>query len=113
MQSQLLKGVLESCILKLISGNEIYGYQISSKLMEHGFKIKDGSIYPILLRLEKEKCIQGRMKVSQKGPNRKYYSITEIGREKLVSFYIQWNQLQHLVGSLIGKENEDEITTNG
>ena len=52
--SQMLKGTLEGCVLKVISNRETYGYEISQRLLEHGFEgISEGTIYPLLLRMEK------------------------------------------------------------
>ena len=75
-KSQLLKGVLESCILKIIDKHETYGYEIVSTLSEYGFEdVKEGTLYPILLRLEKKNLIQGIFKESPLGPKRKYYHL--------------------------------------
>jgi PadR family transcriptional regulator PadR len=102
IHSQLLKGILEGCILFLISQEEIYGYQIHLKLGEYGFTfVSEGSIYPILLRLQKEKFIQGEMKPSPSGPMRKYYHITPEGRIRLNTFLKEWNCMRDAVDSLI------------
>ena len=54
-KSQLMKGILESCILKIISQSETYGYEIVDRLQENGFReVKEGTLYPLLLRLEKK-----------------------------------------------------------
>lgn len=55
MHSQMLKGVLEGCILYIISQEEVYGYELSAKLNKHGFTfVSEGSIYPLLLRMQKK-----------------------------------------------------------
>ena len=65
MHSQMLKGVLEGCILYIISQEEVYGYELSTKLNKHGFTfVSEGSIYPLLLRMQKEKLIEGTLKAS-------------------------------------------------
>ena len=79
LRSQLLKGILEGCILAVISRQSIYGYELSVKLQEYGLIVSEGSIYPVLLRLQKEQLIRGEMKKSSTGPNRKYYFLTEQG----------------------------------
>ncbi len=54
MHSQMLKGVLEGCILYIISQEEVYGYELSTKLNKYGFTfVSEGSIYPLLLRMQK------------------------------------------------------------
>ena len=70
MRSQLLKGVLEGCLLAVISNETVYGYELSKKLQDQGLEVSEGSIYPILLRLQKDDLIYGKMEKSPSGPNR-------------------------------------------
>ncbi|HGI5494780.1 TPA: PadR family transcriptional regulator, partial [Streptococcus pyogenes] len=80
IDSQMLKGILYGCILLLLSKKEMYGYMISEELDIYGFKnISKGTIYPLLLSLEKKGLIIGDLKPSIYGPRRKYYSLTEKG----------------------------------
>jgi len=86
-ESQLLKGILEGCVLAIIAKGETYGYEIISVLTSYGFKdIQDGTLYPILARLEKKKNISCRIGKSPLGPKRKYFSITDSGKECLKQF---------------------------
>ena len=88
-ESQLLKGILEACVLKIISQKETYGYQIIIELAEAGFNnVIEGTLYPILTRLEKKKYIQCRKAKSPLGPTRKYFSITTLGQEHLDNYLI-------------------------
>ena len=88
-----MKGILEGCILKIIDQSETYGYEIVVKLQENGFQdVKEGTLYPLLLRLEKKKLILASYKPSPLGPSRKYYSLTRDGREYLDSFYVNWQE---------------------
>lgn len=90
-KSQLMKGILEGCILKIIDDSETYGYEIVNKLQEKGFReVKEGTLYPLLLRLEKKKLIQAAYKPSPLGPSRKYYSLTAEGRSYVDDFYENW-----------------------
>lgn len=83
----MLKGMLEGCILQVISMEETYGYEISRKLNLYGFgEISEGTIYPLLLRLQKNGLISSVMKASENGPNRKYFYLTEKGRIELELF---------------------------
>ena len=83
-ESQLLKGVLEGCILSIISRGETYGYEILSELEKNGFvDILEGTLYPVLTRLDKKGDIKCRRMKSPFGPIRKYYSITEEGRRQI------------------------------
>lgn len=108
--SQMLKGTLEGCILKVISFKETYGYEISQRLREYGFStISAGTIYPLLLRLEKNGLIIANYRESSLGPKRKYFSISPTGKEELANFYSNWLELENAVNTLFqngGQENE-------
>ncbi|MEY8292876.1 PadR family transcriptional regulator [Carnobacteriaceae bacterium 52-44] len=100
--SQLLKGVLDGCVLKTISRQEIYGYDLIKELQDMGFNdIKGGTVYPLLQKLEKNKLIDGKTKPSPDGPNRKYFTITEDGKNELKEFKTQWNDLVGVVEQIM------------
>ena len=85
--AQLLKGVLEGCVLAIIARGETYGYEIIGELENAGFDdIGEGTLYPVLTRLDKNGMIQCRRARSPLGPVRKYYSITPLGKEGLADF---------------------------
>lgn len=99
--SQMLKGTLEGCILKIISFEEIYGYKISNKLQAYGFAdISEGTIYPLLLRLEKGGLLTAVYRSSNAGPKRKYFQITPAGKEELLHFEQHWRELENAVNRL-------------
>ena len=108
--SQLLKGTLENCILKVISKNETYGYEISYQLQQYGFSdISEGTIYPLLLRLEKNGFIKAEYRQSALGPRRKYFTITTAGEKELQEFLDNWKELVFAVGKVFYEEgNNDE-----
>jgi len=86
-ETQLLKGILEGCVLAIIARGETYGYDILIKLQEYSFTgIQDGTLYPLLTRLERKEFITCRIGKSPMGPKRKYYSITTSGKEYLSIF---------------------------
>lgn len=100
-QSQLLKGLLEGCILSIICEKEVYGYELSEKLHEAGLTmVKEGSIYPVLLRMQKNEWIEGTMKPSAAGPDRKYYRLTAKGEQALQAFDDSWEQLSRAIAYL-------------
>lgn len=102
INSQILKGVLTGSILLLLSKEELYGYRLSEQLAKFGFTdISNGTIYPLLLSLEKKNLIQGTMRVSENGPKRKYYALTEKGELEKESFLKQWNHLKNNVDQMI------------
>lgn len=101
--TQILKGLLEGCVLKIVKENETYGYEICEMLMNYGFKdITEGSVYPILIRLEKKKLIYSVMKNSPFGPKRKYYYLTDEGANELQTFVISWNEVKTNVDRVLG-----------
>lgn len=100
--SQMLKGTLEGCILAIISRQETYGYEISQQLEQFGFgKIAEGTIYPLLLRLEKNKLISAEYRSSELGPKRKYYKLTEAGKAEMESFIMSYRELKTAVDGLL------------
>ncbi len=106
--SQMLKGTLEGCILKVISKKETYGYEISQMLNEYGFAdISEGTIYPLLLRLEKNDFIKAKFRQSPVGPKRKYFKISPSGIKELKNFYDNWNELSNAVENLFENGEDD------
>lgn len=85
--TQLMKGILEGCVLAIIQKGETYGYEILSELEQHGFEeLGEGTLYPVLTRLDKNGYISCRKAKSPLGPIRKYYTITPSGIERLETF---------------------------
>ncbi|KQO18869.1 PadR family transcriptional regulator [Paenibacillus sp. Leaf72] len=105
VSSQLVRGVLEGCLLAVIAEEETYGYEIMEKLAVNGFVFaKEGSIYPLLLRLEKEQIITSTQRPSASGPNRKYYRLTPEGEQQLELFRGKWKELSVAVNQILGNE---------
>jgi PadR family transcriptional regulator PadR len=104
LRSQLLKGILDGCVLAVISKEPVYGYELSKKLQELGLgDVSEGTIYPVLLRLQKHALILGEMKPSESGPNRKYYSLTQEGIVALDRISAEWQQLSVPINALLMK----------
>lgn len=101
-KTQLLKGVLEGCILRIVNHKgETYGYEIVIELREFGFgQCTEGTIYPLLTRLEKKNTLKSTKKESPFGPQRKYYSLTKQGEEELNEFYSTWIEFKGFVDSI-------------
>nr|MBP3597824.1 PadR family transcriptional regulator [Eubacterium sp.] len=105
--SQMLKGMLEGCILKIIECRETYAYEISKQLENYGFgTISEGTIYPIILRLQKNELVSAVVRESRSGPKRKYYHLTEKGVDTLREFEQSWTELDSAVNLLLAKEQE-------
>lgn len=102
-RTQLMKGTLEGCILKLIGIKTTYGYEIVSRLSEHGFaEVSEGTVYPLLVRLEKKGLITSVFRPSELGPSRKYYSLTDEGRRLLAAFTECWRETAGTVERILG-----------
>ncbi len=103
--SQMLKGVLEGCLLAIIEKGETYGYEMIEKLELYGFTmISEGSIYPVLMRLQKEGLVDSVMKDSPSGPKRKYYTLTHSGQEEYQEFKARWQTMSDSVNRLLKEE---------
>ncbi|WP_246095126.1 PadR family transcriptional regulator [Salinicoccus cyprini] len=108
MKSQMLKGILEGCILKLIEKETLYGYDIIFRLKEFNLSmVSEGSIYPLLHKLQKAGYITGRRVKSAEGPMRKYYKITEAGKEYLEEFELHWQELDDAVNQIFEEDPND------
>lgn len=87
MDAQLMKGILEGCVLGIIAKGETYGYEILAQLELVGFEeLGEGTLYPVLTRLDKKGYISCRRAKSPLGPVRKYYTITLPGKRHLNEF---------------------------
>ena len=103
--SQILKGTLEACILQLIKNKDIYGYEITEQLSNYGLDIvAQGTIYPLLMKLEKENLVVSYLKESNFGPPRKYYSITEEGNKYIVNFKDVWRNISTTITEILKDE---------
>ncbi|PZG35544.1 PadR family transcriptional regulator [Listeria ivanovii] len=93
--TELLKGSLEGMILERISRGETYGYEITKYLNDLGFdEIVEGTVYTILLRIEKKGLVEVEKKKSDLGPSRKFYTLSESGKEALAIFWKRWEFIQ-------------------
>ena len=100
--SQILKGTLEACILQLIKNKDMYGYEITEQLSNYGLDIvAQGTIYPLLMKLEKENLVVSYLKESNFGPPRKYYSITEEGNKYIVNFKDVWRNISTTITEIL------------
>lgn len=105
-ETQLLKGVLDGCVLQIIAKEEIYGYELVQRLKTADFvNIVGGTVYPLLQKLEKKGMISSQMKPSPDGPPRKYFKITEKGTVYLSDFWDEWHDLVLKVSELEVKNN--------
>jgi len=90
LNTQFKKGILELCILKVIDDKDMYGFEIINHL-SNILDVNENTIYPILRRLTKQNLFTTYTKESSLGANRKYYSITELGKVKLKEYLNEWD----------------------
>ncbi len=103
--TEMLKGVLEGCVLEIISHEEIYGYEITRRLNALGFSyVVDGTVYTILVRLEKNKLVETMKKPSDMGPPRKFFTLNDAGREELKKFWEKWEFVSSKINELKEKK---------
>ena len=99
--TEMLKGVLEGCVLEIISHEEIYGYEITRRLNALGFSdVVDGTVYTILVRLEKNKLVDTIKRPSDMGPPRKFFTLNDAGRKELKKFWEKWEFVSTRINAL-------------
>jgi len=101
--AQMRKGILEFCILSLISGRDLYTSEILEALKNRKMLVVEGTIYPLLTRLKNASLLQYRWEESTSGPPRKYYSITAEGEAFLAELQTVWKELNQAVKMIISK----------
>jgi PadR family transcriptional regulator PadR len=94
---QMRKGVLEYCILTIISRGEVYASDILSSLKDAKLLVVEGTVYPLLTRLKNAGLVSYEWKESTSGPPRKYFQLTETGESFLGELGETWNELVHAV----------------
>ena len=102
-QAQMRKGILEYCILSILSKGEAYPSEILESLENAKLLVVEGTLYPLLTRLKNMELLSYRWEESTSGPPRKYYQITSQGQEFLNELDKTWNELQQAVRKLTKK----------
>lgn len=105
--TEMLKGILEGCVLEIISRKETYGYEITRELNALGFsEVVEGTVYTILVRLEKNALVDTVKKPSEIGPARKFYRLNENGEKELCDFWRRWRFITEQLAKLEGSHND-------
>ncbi|SDK42272.1 PadR family transcriptional regulator, regulatory protein PadR [Streptomyces indicus] len=98
------KGVLDLLVLASLTGGESYGYEIAKSLDAAGFgRIKGGTLYPVLNRLEEAELVAAEFRAAEKGPGRRYYTLTDAGRAVLKEQGAQWLAFDASVRELLAE----------
>lgn len=101
---ELKRGTLEMILLRLISERQMYGYELASTLEKRGgslFRIKEGTLYPILYRLENAGYIESRWETLERGVPRKYYQLTKTGTKYLGGRMAEWKEFTTAISKLM------------
>src|SRR6187402_759901 len=99
IQVQLKKGVLELCVLALLSRGDGYAYDIASRLAK-GIDMGEGTIYPLMRRLQDERLVETYLVESPSGPPRKYYRLTTAGAERFEAQKTEWAAFSAAVNAI-------------
>jgi PadR family transcriptional regulator PadR len=108
-QSQMRKGILEYCILQIISQGSCYSSDILDRLKQAKLLVVEGTLYPLLTRLKNGGLLSYRWEESKSGPPRKYFEITETGAVFLASLRSTWSELQFAVNHVSSIATNQEL----
>lgn len=111
MERELKRGTLEMVLLKMLGRREMYGYEIVTTIDERsggGFAVSDGTLYPVLYRLEKAGFVEPRWETQERGVPRKYYRVTAAGAEQLRQLESEWRAFTGAVDRLLDDDVQEE-----
>lgn len=106
-KAQMRKGVLEFCILSVLSDGEHYPTEIMEKMKDARLLIVEGTLYPLLTRLKNEGLLHYRWVESASGPPRKYFTLTDQGRQFLNELLDSWDELTTAVNQIVSKTRKN------
>ncbi len=101
IEIQLKKGALELCVLALLSQHDSYAYEIASQLSD-SIGMGEGTIYPLMRRLQTDRLVETYLVESPSGPSRKYYRLTDAGKTSFTSQKSAWNSFAGAVETILG-----------
>ena len=102
--TQMRRGVLELCVLSIISDQEVYTSDIIEAMKDAELIVVEGTVYPLLTRLKNEGVLNYKWTESTSGPPRKYYSLSDEGKEMLQQLTQTWTELSNSVNKLLNKQ---------
>lgn len=109
MTYQLTAPLLDACVLGIVAEGDSYGYTLTQKVREL-VDISESTLYPVLRRLQKENCLTTYDQPYQ-GRNRRYYQITDAGRDKLAFYQSEWRIYKHKIDQLLDYGSETTAIT--
>jgi PadR family transcriptional regulator PadR len=106
--TELRRGVLEHCVLAVLRDGESYAFDIVRELSDAGELVtSEGTIYPLLARLRRDRLVTTTWRESDAGPPRRYYQITDAGRRALDAFRGEWARFRDAVDALLGEAHRE------
>ncbi|MCI1779053.1 MAG: PadR family transcriptional regulator [Bacteroidales bacterium] len=108
IKAQMRKGVLEYCILSILRRNDAYASSLIAELKEARMIVVEGTLYPLLAREKNQGLLKYRWEESPQGPPRKYYSLTDKGKEALSEMDTAWNEIVSSIEYLKNKTNDQK-----
>ena len=110
-RTELLRGVLDLCLLAVIADEPAYGYEMTRRLRERGLaRVGEGSIYPLLGRLERDGLVETYRSASNGGPPRKYYRPSSAGRDALATGIAEWRSARDAVDAVLALDKVEVAT---
>ena len=106
MVFQVSAALLDACVLAVLGQSDVYGYELTQRI-KNVMKISESTLYPVLRRLQKEKLVTA-YDMPYNGRNRRYYSITQEGRQKLSDYKREWEEYKNAVDRIMGGMIENE-----
>ncbi|NHN56281.1 PadR family transcriptional regulator [Calidifontibacter sp. DB0510] len=106
VSSQLRRGVLEFCVLGLLKRRDRYGFDLVRELGDLGLVAGEGTIYPLLSRLRRDRLVESIWQQSESGPPRRYYRLTAEGAARAETFVQLWMPFRDAVDSILTPETE-------
>ncbi len=106
LKSQMRKGMLEFCVLLLLSKGDSYVSEIISKMKDAHLIVVEGTLYPLLTRLKNDGLLSYRWEESPSGPPRKYYTITATGQYFLNELHRSWSEISQTVSHLLNENKQ-------
>lgn len=110
-QVQMRKGILEFCVLQIVSRGEVYASDMLEELTSAKIMVVEGTLYPLLTRLRKAGLVEYKWVESSSGPPRKYYKLTETGKQFLRNLDTTWNELVKSTKLIASKKPRKSTTT--
>jgi len=106
MEKEIMKGSIDILLLSLLAEQDRYGYEMTKQLRvlsDEAYSMNEGTLYPALKRLEKQEYVTSYWQDEALGKRRKYYAITDVGREQLKQKIASWEQLTRLIERTAGE----------